>query len=50
VLTKYAVRFRYPGAPYEPDAEEAEEAMGLARKFVDAVLAKLPEDLLKEGH
>jgi HEPN domain-containing protein len=48
VLTKYAVRFRYPGAPYEPDAEEAEEAMGLAREFVDAVLAKLPEGLLQE--
>jgi len=49
VLTKYAVRFRYPGAPYEPDVEEAQEAMGLARGFVDTVLAKLPEGLLKES-
>jgi hypothetical protein len=49
VLTKYAVRFRYPRAPYEPDVEEAQEAMGLAREFVDTVLAKLPEGLLKES-
>jgi hypothetical protein len=49
VLTKYAVRFRYPGAPYEPNVEEAQESIGLAREFVDTVLAKLPEGLLEEN-
>jgi len=49
VLTKYAVRFRYPGAPYEPNVEEAQESIGLAREFVDTVLAQLPEGLLKEN-
>jgi HEPN domain-containing protein len=46
-LTKYAVRFRYPGAPYEPSAEEAQESMGLAHQFVDSVLAKLPQGLME---
>jgi hypothetical protein len=49
VLTKYAVRFRYPGAPYEPNVEEAQESIGLAREFVDTVLAQLPEGLLEEN-
>ena len=49
VLTKYAVRFRYPGAPYEPNVEEAQESISLAREFVDTVLARLPEGLLEEG-
>ena len=49
VLTKYAVRFRYPGAPYEPNVEEAQESIGLAREFVDTVLAKLPEGLVEES-
>src|SRR5664280_1849315 len=34
VLTKYAVRFRYPGAPYEPGVEEAQESLGLAQEFM----------------
>ena len=42
VLTKYAVRFRYPGAPYEPGIEEARDSLRLAHEFVEAVLAKLP--------
>jgi len=49
VLTKYAVRFRYPGAPYEPDVEEAQESLGLAQEFVEVVLAKLPQGLLEES-
>jgi hypothetical protein len=49
VLTKYAVRFRYPGAPYEPDLEEAQESIGLAREFVDIILARLPEGFLEES-
>jgi hypothetical protein len=36
VLTKYAVRFRYPGAPYEPDVEEAQEAMRKMRSGCSA--------------
>jgi len=31
ILSKYASRFRYPGAPYEPSTEEAEAARTLAR-------------------
>src|ERR1017187_9403681 len=46
VLTKYAVRFRYPGAPYEPDVEEAQESLGLAQEFV---LARLPRGLWKRA-
>ena len=49
VLTKYAVRFRYPGAPYEPDVEEAQESLGLAQEFVEVVLAKLPQGILEES-
>ena len=49
VLTKYAVRFRYPGAPYEPDVQEAQESLGLAQEFVEVVLAKLPQGLLEES-
>ena len=33
-LTKYVVRFRYPGAPYEPSVEEARESMGLAQELL----------------
>jgi hypothetical protein len=41
-LTKYAWRFRYPGAPYQPDPEEGRAASILAHSIVDAVLARLP--------
>jgi HEPN domain-containing protein len=34
-LSEYAWKFRYPGAPYEPTAEEAQEA----------VLSRLPPEL-----
>ena len=42
-LTKYAVRFRYPGAPYEPTLEEAQAAHALAREVLDAILFRLRE-------
>jgi HEPN domain-containing protein len=45
VLTEYAWRFRYPGEPEEPPAEEADEALTLAREVYDAVLARLPRDV-----
>jgi HEPN domain-containing protein len=42
-LTKYAVRFRYPGAPYEPDLEEGQAAQALARAVFEAILFRLRE-------
>ena len=32
-LTAYAARFRYPGAPYEPTIDDAQEGRGCRRKF-----------------
>lgn len=43
-LSVYAVRFRYPGAPYEPTLEEAQAAYSLAREVVDAIASRLPEE------
>ncbi|MBM3746081.1 MAG: HEPN domain-containing protein [Acidobacteria bacterium] len=43
-LTKYAVRFRYPGAPYQPTVEEAHAAHALAREVADAIMSRLPEE------
>jgi hypothetical protein len=36
-LTDYASAFRYPDAPYEPDAAEATEALAIAGKLCDEV-------------
>lgn len=41
-LTKYAWRFRYPGAPCEPTVDEGRIALNLAREVMDAVLGRLP--------
>jgi hypothetical protein len=41
-LTKYAWRFRYPGAPYEPTLDEGRTASNLAREVMDAILGRLP--------
>jgi len=41
-LTKYAWRFRYPGAPYEPALDEGRTAFNLAREVMDAILGRLP--------
>ena len=49
VLTKYAARFRYPGAPYEPTLQEAQEALRLARDFTGVVAAKLAPGLIPSG-
>ena len=43
-LTKYAWRFRYPGAPYEPTLEEGRAAFDLAREVVNAILRRLPPE------
>ena len=44
-LTEYAWKFRYPGLPEEPTAEEAEGALGTARQVYEAVLNRLPEEV-----
>ena len=44
-LSKYASRFRYPGAPYKPTLEEAENAFKLAREVVAEILARLPPEV-----
>jgi HEPN domain-containing protein len=40
-LSNYAVRFRYPGAPWRPDFDEARESLGIARGVVDFVFSRL---------
>jgi HEPN domain-containing protein len=40
-LTQYAWRFRYPGAPYEPDSTEAQEGLQRAEKAVEEVERRL---------
>jgi HEPN domain-containing protein len=37
ILTPYAIDFRYPGDFEEPDAEEIETALRLAREVLDTV-------------
>ena len=44
-LTKYATRFRYPGAPYEPTIEEAQAALDIARSFCNVLARHLPAEL-----
>lgn len=44
-LTEYAWKFRYPGDALSPAQTEAEESFALARKVVDAVLARLPAEV-----
>jgi len=41
-LSEYAVRFRYPGAPYQPTQLEAQTAEELSREVVEAILNRLP--------
>jgi len=43
ILTPYAVRFRYPAEPIDPSLDEANEALGLARSFVQKVEEFLPD-------
>ncbi len=40
-LTQYAWRFRYPGAPYSPQREEAEEARRMASGLLEAISGQL---------
>ena len=43
-LTQYAWRFRYPGDPVEPTAEQAADALTLAREVVAAIHSRLPAE------
>jgi HEPN domain-containing protein len=36
-LTDYASAFRYPDAPYEPDADEAARALAIATRLCDEI-------------
>lgn len=44
-LTEYAWKFRYPGEIDEPTAEEAKEALTIARGLYETVLSRLPEEV-----
>jgi hypothetical protein len=41
-LSRYAWQFRYPGAPYEPDAEEAARGRALAEHVRVEIGKRLP--------
>jgi|SRR5579883_16345 HEPN domain-containing protein len=41
-LTDYASAFRYPDAPYEPDADEAAQALAVATRIWEEVWRRLP--------
>lgn len=47
-LSKYAWRFRYPGAPYEPQREEAEEALRRASGLLDEIVSQLETEFNRE--
>jgi len=39
-LSKYAAKFRYPGAPWEPTPQEAREAIEIAGVFFEIILKR----------
>jgi HEPN domain-containing protein len=41
-LSEYAWKFRYPGEPFQPEADEAAEAQATARGVFEAVVNRLP--------
>lgn len=43
-LTEYAWRFRYPGEPREPSAQEAEGALATARQVYEAAVSRVPKN------
>lgn len=45
VLTDYAWRFRYPGAPADPSHAEAQAALQLAREVYSGILGQLPSEV-----
>ena len=44
-LSKYASRFRYPGAPYQATLEEVHSATGVARELLEAALGRVPAEV-----
>lgn len=44
-LSEYAWKFRYPGSPYEPAAEEVLKTISVAKRVVEAVLNRAPADV-----
>lgn len=48
VLSKYAWQFRYPGAPYEPDTEEADRGRALAERVREEIAKRLPKSATSE--
>lgn len=44
-LTEYAWRFRYPGAPFTPNMEDAKHAIGVAVEVRNAVMERLPNEV-----
>ena len=45
-LSPYAWRFRYPGAPYEPDAGEAARGWNLAQQVQTEIRKRLPKTVM----
>lgn len=45
ILTPLAWQFRYPGPVAEPTMEDALEALGLATRAVEAIVARLPPEV-----
>ncbi len=51
VLSDYAWKLRYPGAPYTPERGEAEAMFGIAGRVFRAVQSRLPlETRISEDH
>jgi len=51
VLSYYAWKLRYPGAPYTPEREEAEAMFGIADRVPRDVQSRLPlEQTISEDH
>ncbi len=44
-LTQYAWEYRYPNDPEEPTRNEVDQALLLAHRIVDTVLAHLPQEV-----
>jgi hypothetical protein len=44
-LTEYAWKFRYPGDVDDPDADEADPALAIARELFEGILAELPGEV-----
>ncbi len=44
-LTEYAWKFRYPGTPCQPGAEEVDEALAIAQELLESVFKLLPPEV-----